>query len=128
MARRSPLVAVLLLAIVAAPLALADTSPTMLPGNMPSLSQGRGSGTQRFAPAPVPNPNMMEPTSQRDPGAVQVSPGLTRTRTGQAHAGDGFATGSAYSGDLEKRGRSGGIGANIAPSLNLKLPLQVEFR
>ena len=124
MVRLSPLVAFLLLALPA----LADTSTTMLPGNMPSLSQGRGSGTQRFAPAPVPNPNMVAPTSQRDPNAVQVSPGLTRTTTGQAHGGDGFATGSAYTGELEKRSRSGGIGSNIAPSLNLKLPLQVEFR
>lgn len=129
MARRRTLLAVWLLATAAAATpALADPAPTLLRGNMPTLSQGRGGGTQRFAPAPVPNPNMMEPTSQRDPGAVQVTPGLTRTRTGQANAGDGFATGSAYSGDLEKRGRSGGIGSNIAPSLNLKLPLQVEFR
>lgn len=115
-----------LVMLLAAYPALADTPATVLPGNMPSLSQGR-SGSQRFAPAPVPNQDIVAPAAQRDPNAVQLSPGLTRTRTGQAHGGDGFANGTAYSGDLEKRGRSGGFGS-AAPSLNLKLPIQVEFR
>ena len=122
MFRIVPLVAALL---AAAP-ALADTPATMLRGNMPSLSQGRGAG-QRFAPAPVPNASLVDPTRQRDTSGIQVSPGLTRTNTGQVHGGDGYANGTAYSSELERRGR-GGIGANVAPSLNLKMPVQVDFR
>lgn len=121
MVRRWPIMAFLLLACPA----LAEKSPTMLQGNMPSLSQGRA-GTQRFAPAPVPNPDAVAPMSQRDPNAIQLSPGLTRTPTGQANRGDGFANGTAYTGELEKR-RSG-LGSSMAPSLNLKMPMQVEFR
>ena len=125
MGRLAVLVVVSLFAAVPA---LADSGATMLLGNMPTLSQGRSVGNQRFAPAPVPNPNMVAPNAQRGSDALQLSPGLTRTRTGQGHGGDGFASGSAYTGDLEKRGRSGSIGSNIAPSLNLKMPLHVEFR
>ncbi len=121
MVRRALLPALLLLGFPA----LADTSPTLLPGKMPSLSQGRAS-TQRFAPAPVPNLDAAAPIAQREPNAVQLSPGLTRTPTGQAHRGDGFASGSAYTGELEKR--RGGLGSTVAPSLNLRLPMQVEFR
>ncbi len=107
--------------------ALADKAPTMLPGSMPSLSQGRA-GPQAFAPAPMPNPNIIPPTIQRDPNAIQLRPGLTRTPTGQANSGDGFANGSAYNGQLEKRNRSGGFGSSVAPSLNFKMPLQVDLR
>ena len=71
--------------------ALADT-PTLLPGTMPSLSQGRPSA-QRFSPAPVPDPDLRAPRSQRDPNAVEIVPGLTRTNTGRAMAGDGFHPG-----------------------------------
>jgi len=127
MARPLPLGTAALLVLLAAASALADTPPTMLPGKMPALSQGRGSALPRFAPAPVPNPDLVAPTAQRDSSAVQVSPGLTRMSAGQAHAGDGFARGSAYAGELERRNR-GGLGSTIAPSLNLKMPLQIEFR
>lgn len=119
-------VASLLVLLAAAP-SLADTQPTLLPGKMPTLSQGRGSAAPRFSPAPVPNLDLIAPTSPRDPTAVQVSPGLTRMNAGQAHSGDGFARGSAYLGEFERRGR-GGLGAAGAPSLNLKMPLQMEFR
>ncbi len=105
--------------------ALAEKAPTILRGNMPSLSQGRA-GAQRFAPAPMPNPDMLAPITQRDTNAIQLSPGLTRTPTGQAHRGDGFANGTAYTGELEKR--RGGLGSNVVPSLNLRMPMQVEFR
>lgn len=117
--------ATLLALLVAAP-ALADSTPTMLPGTMPSLSQGRGSATN-FAPAPVPNPDVRVPRSQRDPNAVEISPGLTRTNTGRAMSGDGFSAGSAYSGELERRGGRGGLGSTLAPSVNMKMPVQVEF-
>ncbi len=122
-------VALALLVFAALPAAArADTAPTVLGGRMPSLDQGRGGGTTRFAPAPMPNPDARPPVAQRDPNAVQLTPGLTRTPTGQALAGDGFASGSAYGGELERRGRSGGIGSTLAPSLKLRVPMQVEFR
>lgn len=114
----------LLAATVALP-ALAET-PTLLPGTMPSLSQGRPS-TQRFSPAPVPNPDISAPRSYRDPNAVEITPGLTRTNTGRALAGDGFTPGSAYSGELERRSGRAGLGTTLAPSVNMKVPVQVEF-
>lgn len=117
---------VLLLALTSAMPALADSTPTLLPGTMPSLSQGRPS-PQRFTPAPVPDPDIRAPRSQRDPNAVEVSPGLTRTNTGRALAGDGFTPGSAYNGELERRNGRGGIGSTLAPSVNMKMPVQVEF-
>jgi|GEM_PF-5781011 len=122
MARALPL---LLAGLLAAP-AWADTTPTLLPGFMPSLNQGRGS-PERFAPAPVPNANLIAPHTARDRNAVEVSPGLMRTNTGRALAGDGFAPGSAYSGELERRSRTGGVGSTLAPSLNLRMPLQVDI-
>jgi hypothetical protein len=115
----------LLVVLLAAFPAMADAPLTVLPGAMPSLSQGRGTA-QRFAPAPVPNPNLVAPRSARDPNAMEVSPGLTRTNTGRALAGDGFAPGSAYTGELERRGRSAGLGSTLAPSLNLRMPVQVD--
>ena len=115
----------LLAASVAMP-ALADTAPTLLQGTMPSLSQGRPS-QQRFSPAPVPDPDIRAPRTQRDPGAVEVSPGLTRTNTGRALSGDGFTPGSAYNGELERRNGRGGLGSTLAPSVNMKMPVQVEF-
>ena len=121
------LLAVPLLALTALPGALADSPGTLLTGRMPTLDQGRGNG-HAFAPAPVPNPDAVAPRSQRDPNAILVSPGLARTNTGHANAGDGYAPGSAYNGELERRGRSGGLGSTLAPSLNLKMPVQVEFR
>jgi hypothetical protein len=122
MARAPLLLALLLLA----PPAWADNQPTMLPGNMPSLSQGRAIGG--YAPAPVPNPDARAPRGQRDPNAVELTPGLTRTNTGQGLAGDGFARGSAYNGELERRGgRAAGIGSTIAPSLNMRVPMQVDL-
>jgi hypothetical protein len=114
-----------LLAVSLATPALADT-PTLLPGTMPSLSQGRPSA-QRFSPAPVPNPDLLAPRSQRDPNAVQIAPGLTRTNTGRALAGDGFTPGSAYNGELERRNGRAGLGSTLAPSVNMRMPLQVEF-
>ena len=114
-----------LLAVSLATPALADT-PTLLPGTMPSLSQGRPSA-QRFSPAPVPDPDLRAPRSQRDPNAVEIVPGLTRTNTGRAMAGDGFTPGSAYNGDLERRNGRGGLGSTLAPSVNMRMPLQVEF-
>ncbi len=104
---------------------LADT-PTLLPGTMPSLSQGRPSAP-RFSPAPVPDPDLRAPRSQRDPNAVEIAPGLTRTNTGRALVGDGFTPGSAYSGELERRNGRGGLGSTLAPSVNMRMPLQVEF-
>ena len=115
----------LLAVLLAAGPALADTSFTVLPGIMPSLSQGR-TAAQRFAPAPMPNPNLVAPRALRDPNAVEVSPSLTRTNTGRAMGGDGFAPGSAYSGELERRNGSAGIGSTLAPSLNLRMPVQVD--
>jgi hypothetical protein len=115
----------LLAATVALP-ALADSAPTLLPGTMPSLSQGRPSA-QRFAPAPVPNPDISAPRGHHDPNAVQISPGLTRTNTGRALSGDGFTPGSAYSGELERRNGRAGLGTTLAPSVNMKVPVQVEF-
>jgi hypothetical protein len=106
--------------------ALAEAPATLLPGAMPSLSQGR-LAAQRFAPAPVPDPTQLAPRAQRDPNAVQVSPGLTRTHTGRALAGDGFAPGSAYTGELERRGRNAGVGSTLAPSINMRLPVQVQI-
>lgn len=123
MARWVALLAMLLAALPS----WADTAPTLLVGRMPSLDQGRGGGGTRFAPAPVPNPDRLAPTSQRDPNAVQVTPGLTHAPGGQSQAGDGFARGSAYNGELERRGR-GGIGSTVVPSLKLRVPMQVEFR
>jgi hypothetical protein len=114
-----------LVALALATPALADT-PTLLPGTMPSLSQGRPSA-QRFSPAPVPNPDLLAPRSQRDPNAVQIAPGLTRTNTGRALAGDGFTPGSAYNGELERRNGRAGLGSTLAPSVNMRMPLQVEF-
>jgi hypothetical protein len=119
---RLPLV---LVALALATPALADT-PTLLPGTMPSLSQGRPSA-QRFSPAPVPNPDLLAPRSQRDPNAVQIAPGLTRTNTGRALAGDGFTPGSAYNGELERRNGRAGLGSTLAPSVNMRMPLPVEF-
>lgn len=117
--------ALLLLVLLFAHPAWAD-KPTMLPGNMPSLTQGRASGG--YSPAPVPNLDARAPRSQRDPNAIEVTPGLTRTNTGQGHGGDGFARGSAYNGELERRsGRSAGIGSTIAPSLNMRMPMQVDL-
>ena len=116
----------LLALLLAASDARADTTPGMLlPGAMPSLSQGRGQA--RFTPAPMPNPEISAPRIKRDPNEVQVAPGLTKMRTGQSLGGDGFARGSAYSGDLEHRGR-GGLGSSLAPSLKLKMPVDVGFR
>lgn len=125
MARALPVSPALLLALLLVTPASADTTQTMLPGAMPSLNQGRGS-PQRFVPAPVPNPDIIVPRVARDPNAIQVSPGLRRTDTGRALSGDGFATGSAYNGELERRGR-GGVGSTLAPSLNLRMPVQVDL-
>jgi hypothetical protein len=118
--------ALLLLALLLPAAPVRADKPTMLPGLMPSLSQGRASGG--YAPAPVPNPTARAPRSQRDPNAIEVTPGLTRTNTGQGLGGDGFARGSAYSGELERRqGRGAGIGSTIVPSLNMRMPMQVDI-
>ena len=106
--------------------ALADTVPPLIRGTMPSLDQGRGRTAQRFTPAPVPNLDITAPRRRNEANEVQVSPGLTRMNMGQALAGHGFAAGSAYGGELDRRSRSG-IGSAI-PSLNLKMPVELEFR
>ncbi|MCC6717072.1 MAG: hypothetical protein IT555_04245 [Acetobacteraceae bacterium] len=115
----------LLLVLLAAWPACADTEPTMLRGRMPSLDQRR-IGAATFAPAPVPNPDMAARSGPRNPTTVEVSPTLTQPNNGRALTGDGFARGSAYNGDLERRGR-GGLGATMVPSLNLRVPMQVDF-
>ena len=125
------LMAALLLAPLFPLTACADG--TVLRGRMPSLSQGRpsvpGVGTPaRFSPAPVPNADLRAPRDATDPNAVRVAPGLMRTNTGRALAGDGFAAGSAYTGDLERRNGASGLGSTVAPSLSLKVPMQVELR
>jgi hypothetical protein len=115
-----------LAALAPAP-ACADSTATMISGRMPSLSQGRPPA-DRFAPAPVPNPDLQPPRANIDPYAVAVSPTLTRTETAKT-TGDGFAPGSTFSGSLERRDRGpGGIGSTLAPSLRVKVPVQVEFR
>jgi hypothetical protein len=115
------------LAAVAPVPACADSTATVLSGRMPSLSQGRPSPT-RFAPAPVPNPDLLPPRDASDPYAVAVVPTLTRTETAKT-TGDGFAPGSSFSGSMERRDRGpGGIGSTLAPSLRVKVPVQVEFR
>jgi len=121
----------LLVALLLVPLfplaACADT--TLLSGKMPSLSQGRPSAPLRFAPAPVPNLDLLAPRAMAgDPTAVRVSPSLTHTDTGRALGGDGFAAGSAYSGDLERRNGAPGLGSTVAPSLNFRMPVRVELR
>jgi len=127
MRRLALLLAAPVLMLLALPGAQADTPGTLLSGRMPSLDQGRGTG-HRFAPAPVPNPDAVAPRVLQDSNAIRVSPGLTRTNTGQANAGDGYTPGTAYNGDLERRGRGSGLGSTVAPSLNVKVPVQVEFR
>ena len=117
----------LLLVLLAAWPARADTEPTMLRGRMPSLDQGR-LGAAGFTPAPVPNPDVSPRPGLRNPNVVQVSPALTHTNTGRALAGDGFATGSAYNGELERRGRGAGIGSTLVPSLRQRVPMQVDFQ
>ena len=116
--------------------------PTVLPGNMPQLSQGRGSGGA-FTPAPVPNPDAIAPRSQRDPNAIQLVPGLARpgiggpaaSGTGSGSAGrggrdgnDALARGGTYSRELERvGGRPGSLGSALVPSLNLRMPMQIEL-
>ncbi len=115
------------LLIAAATPACADPG-TMLNSRMPSLSQGRSPGATLYAPAPVPNPDVAVPRGAQDPYAVAVVPGLTRTETDKI-TGEGFSPGSNFSGTMERRDRgSGGIGSTLAPSLRVKVPVQVDFR
>ena len=121
------IVSIASLLIAAAAPACADPG-TMLNGRMPSLSQGRAPGTSLYAPSPVPNPDVDAPRGAKDPYAVAVVPGLTRTETDKI-TGEGFSPGSNFSGTMERRDRSaGGIGSTLAPSLRVKVPVQVDFR
>jgi hypothetical protein len=81
--------------------------------------------------AAAPSDSGMAPTPDRDarlpmqPASTrpQLTPTLVRATPGIA--GDGYAPGSAYSNDLERRSRPAtDLGSTLAPTLSLRLPLR----
>ena len=73
-----------------------------------------------FAPAPVPNLDMRGPSAAASEGPT-VSGSLFPTPA-TSGVNSGYMFGSSYSTDLERRRQ--GVTSSLAPTLNLKIPLQ----
>ena len=97
---------------------------TRLAGNMPLVTPGIGQPMPKgFAPAPVPNPDILAPRLTRAP--VPGEPGFAAALTpiGQTVRYDqGHGPGSSFSEELQRRSRSG-FGARYAPGFALTVPL-----
>ena len=74
-----------------------------------------------FAPAPVPNLDLRGPSVTANDGSPHVSGSLFAT-PGTSGVNSGYMFGSQYSTDLERR--RPGVTNVLAPTLNLKIPLQ----
>ena len=99
---------------------------TVINGPMPLISAGP-QAKQRptgFAPAPVPNQNIVAPrtTMVPVPGEPEFVASLTTTAQGPRQ-GEGYSAGSRFSETLQRGGR-GLFGGGVAPSVGLQVPLE----
>ena len=92
----------------------------LLPGPMPQLQ----APSAPAEPAPVPNQDAEPPPARVIPG-TRLTPALTNRLSGRPAAGDGYAPGSAFSPELERRRDTGSaLGTILAPGLQLRVPLK----
>ncbi len=113
--------AMVLAALIATGPALGDT---VLKGRLPVLGSTSGvtSGGQ-FTPAPTPNQDLYAPPD-RSTDPLQPKVGAQLTQPSQTiHDGQGYAPGSSFSDDVERRNRNGVI-PGFAPTLSLKVPIK----
>jgi hypothetical protein len=102
---------------------VAPSGTRSLPGRMPQLPATVGLAPG-YQPAPTPNPDISAPIV-RGSSEPQLGATLTRRAQGFGTKGDGFAPGSSYSGYFDRRGRATeGIGSTLAPSFQLRVPLE----
>lgn len=116
--------AALLLTLTAAAPASAFT---LLEGPMPWLSSRQPSvapDPRAFSDAPRPDFDTRAPVA-RDPAGVVLAPGLTNRSSVPNPTANSHVPGSAFSDSLNRNRRGGGeLGGTLAPSLNLRVPLQ----
>ncbi len=126
--RRAPLIIGLLMLATACaiPTGAWAGGYTVINGPMPLISVGpqapaRATG---FAPAPVPNQNIVAPRTTKVPvpGEPEFVASLTTTAQGPRQ-GDGYSAGSRFSETLQRGGR-GIFGGGAVPSIGLQVPLE----
>ncbi len=106
------------LPLLACPGFALSAAPTVISGPMPRLATVPSGPSANYEPAPVPNPDIAAPRPRTD-GAASFEPSLTNRVPPSARPDVG-----AYSSELERRSRtSTAIGNVLAPSLNLRVPL-----
>lgn len=111
-----------LLGAIAADTARADT---FLRAPMPLVTTLKpGSTPLGYTAAPTPNPDIFAPQpaapAKGEPGfSATLNPG----RTVPLRSGQGYAPGSAFSEDLQRRRSTGPFGSGIIPGVNLRVPL-----
>lgn len=101
--------------------AWAQGKPTYLKAPMPKLGgeAPAAAAPGGFDPAPVPRDVAPPRKEALKPGEPEFNASLG-PRTPQVRTGAGYAPGSAFSEDLQRRNR-GGLGTAIAPSVGFKL-------
>lgn len=124
-ARRCWLVAVLAL-LAAVPAQAARVAQRVLDGSMPQFPTRYVAAPPAADPnsAPTPDLDAQAPPATASTGA-SVVPALTNRLTGITPSGSGYAPGSAFSPELDRR--HGDLGTNLgsvlAPGLQLRVPL-----
>ena len=115
--------ALLLLAMTTATPASAFT---LLEGPMPWLSGRKPSvapDPRAFSDAPRPDFDTRAPVARNRSGVVWA-PGLTNRSSVPNPTANSYVPGSAFSDSLNRNRRGGELGGTLAPSLNLRVPLQ----
>jgi hypothetical protein len=99
---------------------------TFIGGPMPligTLPQDKPRATG-FAPAPVPNQDIVAPRRVKVPKPGEPEFVASLTVTGQSpHQGEGYAAGSRFSESLQRGGR-GLFGSGAVPSFGVQVPLE----
>ena len=129
MRRTATLLLPALLAVAMPPPGAAAAPPAtpdlLIKGPMPKLESE--TPPKSLDPAPVPNFDIDPPLPPIDKHP-RVEPTMA-DRTGQPALANGYAPGSGYSSQLERRTRQvgnpgGAIGTTLVPSLTVRVPLQ----
>lgn len=106
------------------PIGAGAAGPTYFNGPMPLLGAPARTPAAKpgFTPAPMPNQDVILPRAKPPvPGEPEFSAELNNTQT-QVRSGAGFAPGSTFSDELQRKNRTG-LATGMAPSFAIKVPL-----